>query len=165
MRVLNKYEKEYVKNEVQERLGKLLPSYEDLDKELKNLQRDTVYKDPVVKESIDFLKRYYAESDIEKYTKFNVLYGTDDLMVYFEHEYIKLSVKCDISEVDFKKIRALIDKQSHIRNLKCWDLTPRLNKYFIEFSTWTAPNSDRLKKIDELVNIIINDLIKEVSEL
>ena len=40
----------------------------------------------------------------------------------------------------------------------------RIEKYYITFTTWEVPDSQRLAKIEELINLIKSDIIKNIKD-
>lgn len=163
MRVLNGYEKNYIKDNVRKLLDEKLPTWHDTDDAINKLLSDKAYGNPEVIEFITFLRRYSTQKDIDDNTRYYLNTTTKILQMNIDLSFANVSLKIEVTSEFIKKYDELTNQRIKIRNFRFGDYDNLYNKYYILFSTWTAPNSDRLKKIDELIKLIVKDFIKELK--
>ncbi len=173
MRNLNKDEKQYIYNEISTRVEKLsVSSTEDIDKKIKTLLDDAVLSNEIISKTLKFLETIYDKDEIFKGIEKYRSYNSKDIDINFNFD---IKSNCILhGNFEFKldeKTLKEVSKQQKIRDTMSNLYTPvvmrqiNIEKYYILFSTWTAPSSERLNKINELIEMIWKDIKDSVSKI
>ena len=158
MKVLTKDEKAYIYKEVLEKISKLL-SIED-ETILKNRMIEEVSNNEVIKSIKTFVESIYSKELVETHTSIVRSYSGDKAKFcinirtgndfYLDQE-VPLSTEL-LKALDERK--ELVNRKETLRQ----EYLKNVEKYYITFSTWKGTSSERLDKINELIDLICFEL-------
>lgn len=171
MRNLNKDEKNYIFNELFARLGKLgIGSARDIDEKIEALVNKAAFDNETISKTFNFLETIYGKDVVSKNTETYRRYNNDIEISFTFDANPNCILYGHFKFVPDEKTLEEVSKQQKIKDtvssLQTSGVMRNLNieKYYILFSTWTAPSSERLNKINELIEIIWKDIEAIVSE-
>lgn len=164
MRNLNKDEKVYITTELCNKIIDLRME-ETIQENIKLLIHNEALANKKVSKTLEFLETIFSKDEVFE--------GLDIQQGYDKSINVKIKLKDDyttyITVKPSKKLLEDISKQENFRNsicvLKSNFRCLNLEKYYILFGTWTAPNTERLNKINELIELIWSDFEADNSEL
>ena len=160
MKALTRDEKKYINQKLSEKVDELLKLNEFVGTDV--LLRETVLDMPVVKETIEYLQKVFPKEDILNHIYIRRMYSKQACFSYNLSNgdvYYNLTVNVNLDDETLESLNVRDTLQNINRDLSCSTGILNIEEYYILFTTWKAPSTERLNKINELIEIIYKNLI------
>ena len=155
MKNLNRDEKKYINDKVRDRVNIALEKYSSVG--IQKMIEKEVLKNLCIKDAIKFLETLFPKDFVNKKIEINKSWK-DKAYFKFNTEDVSLEIFVTLPLKILNEINKSNRLNDILGNLKYNPQQLKFEQYYILFSTWAAPNSERLDKINELVELICKDL-------
>lgn len=157
MKNLNKDEKKYINTELIKRITEATKTPEITG--INTLINESILDNPKVSQTLKFLETIFTKDEIAKHITVRQTYGRQGNF-YFELNNYSINITVDLEKEVLDEIEKRNKLQDYISDLRYKANNINLEKYYIMFSTWKGTSSERLDKINELIDLICYEEFK-----
>lgn len=155
MKNLNKDEKKYINDQLTKKLKVCEETYNR--KAIDELVKQDILNNPMVKDAISFLEKTISKDMIKEFAKCDY-FKTQGTFEYYNDK-VTIKITPNLSNTTISEINRFEKIYNTLRDLSYNSKYLNFEKYYIIFSTWVAPNTERFNKINELIELIYKDLM------